>query len=108
MESEREAIKESPERALPTETLATNDSSNDQVFGDIEARRREASKLRARRNRKRKKEESLNLENHVKNLSMRNMELERQLEVMKVQLVGAEEKIKTLEKLLSDTLKAVR
>lgn len=105
MESDA-TIKDSPENPLTTEPTATTDSTENEVLKDVETRRREASKLRARRNRKRKKEETVNLENHIRMLTVRNMDLERQLEVMTVQLIGAEEKIKTLEKLLSDTLKA--
>lgn len=105
MESD-ETSKETPENPLTTEPTATTDSTENEVLKDAETRRREASKLRARRNRKRKKEETENLENHIKLLTVRNMDLERQLEVMTVQLIGAEEKIKTLEKLLSDALKA--
>jgi hypothetical protein len=101
-----ETSKETPENPLTTEPTATTDSTENEVLKDAETRRREASKLRARRNRKRKKEETENLENHIKLLTVRNMDLERQLEVMTVQLIGAEEKIKTLEKLLSDALKA--
>jgi len=107
MDLENDPIKAAPEKDQTTEPTTDNSTKN-QVLSDTEARRREASKLRARRNRKRKKEESINLENHVQTLSVRNMDLERQIEVMKVQLIGAEEKIKTLEKLLSDTLKGVR
>ena len=107
MDLENDPSKAAPEKDQTTEPTTDNSTKN-QVLSDTEARRREASKLRARRNRKRKKEESINLENHVQTLSVRNMDLERQIEVMKVQLIGAEEKIKTLEKLLSDTLKGVR
>lgn len=107
MDLENDPRKAAPEKDLTTESTTKANSTKNQVVSDTEARRREASKLRARRNRKRKKEESINLENHVQTLTVRNMDLERQIEVMKVQLIGAEERIKTLEKLLSDTLRGV-
>jgi len=78
-------------------TSETNDTS---FRSPLEESRREAAILRARRNRKRKKEQIESLQENVERLGKINQELVCQTQVLGMQLMNARCTIMTLEKML--------
>jgi hypothetical protein len=82
------------------EKKLTSETNETSYRSPLEESRREAAILRARRNRKRKKEQIESLQENVERLGKINQELVCQTQVLGMQLMNARCTIMTLEKML--------